>query len=64
MGTNQRQSLDPAALAILERAAAEGDSTAFSRVDEMKPCPVTEPNLYSWAAGLQGGSNLSHPKSQ
>ncbi len=51
MGTSQRQSIAPAALAILERAAAEGDSTAFSRVDEMKPCPVAERNVYSWVGG-------------
>ena len=35
-----RKSIDPAALAILERATVEGYSTAFSRVDEMKPCPI------------------------
>ncbi len=36
----KNKSIDPAALAVLERATAEGYSTAFSRVDEMKPCPI------------------------
>ncbi len=34
------KSLDPAALEMLDIAQAEGHSTAFSRVDVMKPCPI------------------------
>ncbi len=34
------KSIDPAAIAVLEKAQAAGISTAFSRVDEMKPCPI------------------------
>ncbi|MDP2660898.1 MAG: anaerobic carbon-monoxide dehydrogenase catalytic subunit [Dehalococcoidia bacterium] len=34
------KSIDPAALEMLEKAEAEGISTAFSRVDKMKPCPI------------------------
>lgn len=34
------KSLDPAALEVLEFAQAEGHSTAFSRVDVLKPCPI------------------------
>lgn len=34
------KSIDPAAIEMLERAAAEGISTAFSRVDKLKPCPI------------------------
>jgi carbon-monoxide dehydrogenase catalytic subunit len=37
---NHRKTIDPAALSVLERATAEGYSTAFSRVDKMKPCPI------------------------
>ena len=35
-----QKSIDPAALAILEIAEQQGFSTAFSRVEEMKPCPI------------------------
>ncbi len=34
------KSIDPAAIAMLEKAKFEGVSTAFSRVDSMKPCPI------------------------
>lgn len=34
------KSIDPAAVEILKKAEAEGISTAFSRADEMKPCPI------------------------
>ncbi|MBE0429170.1 MAG: anaerobic carbon-monoxide dehydrogenase catalytic subunit [Thermoleophilia bacterium] len=34
------KSIDPAALEVLERADAAGISTVFSRVDEMKQCPI------------------------
>lgn len=34
------KSIDPAAIAMLEKAKFEGVSTAFSRVDTMKPCPI------------------------
>ncbi|MDP2937534.1 MAG: anaerobic carbon-monoxide dehydrogenase catalytic subunit [Dehalococcoidia bacterium] len=34
------KSIDPAALEMLEVAEKEGISTAFSRVDRLKPCPI------------------------
>ncbi len=34
------KTIDPAAEAMLEKAAEMDISTAFSRVDEMKPCPI------------------------
>jgi carbon-monoxide dehydrogenase catalytic subunit len=34
------KSIDPAALEVLAKAEAEGISTVFSRVDEMKACPI------------------------
>ncbi|MBI4320677.1 MAG: anaerobic carbon-monoxide dehydrogenase catalytic subunit [Chloroflexi bacterium] len=35
-----KKSIDPAALEVIARTEAEGISTAFSRVDSMKPCPI------------------------
>ncbi len=35
-----KKTIDPAAEAMLERAAEQDISTAFSRVDELKPCPI------------------------
>ena len=35
-----RKSIDPAVQSMLEIADAEGISTAFSRVDSLKPCPI------------------------
>ncbi len=39
-----KRSIDPAAIEIemLEHAAASGISTAFTRAEEMKPCPIGE----------------------
>lgn len=34
------ESIDPAALQMIERAKGEGLSTCFSRVDEIEPCPI------------------------
>ena len=34
------KTIDPAAAEMLEVASIEGYSTAFSRADEMKPCPI------------------------
>lgn len=34
------RSVDPAALEMLARADAEGYNTAFSRAEQMKPCPI------------------------
>ena len=34
------KTIDPAAAEMLELASIEGYSTAFSRADEMKPCPI------------------------
>ncbi|MDP2662230.1 MAG: anaerobic carbon-monoxide dehydrogenase catalytic subunit [Dehalococcoidia bacterium] len=34
------KSIDPAALEMLEKAERDGISTAFSRVDRLKPCPI------------------------
>lgn len=34
------KSIDPAAVEMLSKAEKEGVSTAFSRADEMKPCPI------------------------
>lgn len=39
-GPGNNKSIDPAAVEMLEIAKVEGISTAFSRVDEMKPCPI------------------------
>jgi len=36
----EAKSIDPAALAMLEHAASCGIGTAFTRADEMKPCPI------------------------
>jgi carbon-monoxide dehydrogenase catalytic subunit len=38
--TPEQRSIDPAAIEILTFADAAGISTAFSRADEMKPCPI------------------------
>ncbi len=38
--TPQERSIDPAAIEILALADEIGASTAFSRADEMKPCPI------------------------
>jgi carbon-monoxide dehydrogenase catalytic subunit len=35
-----RKTMDPAAEQMLKKAAKDNVSTAFSRVDEMKPCPI------------------------
>lgn len=35
-----RKSIDPAVQSMLEVADAEGISTAFSRAEQMKPCPI------------------------
>lgn len=40
MTDNHEKSIDPAALEMLERAEKDGISTMFSRVDEIKPCPI------------------------
>ncbi|MGC8875060.1 MAG: hypothetical protein ACP5SI_11530, partial [Chloroflexia bacterium] len=34
------KSRDPAVAAMLERAEQEGISTAFSRAEALKPCPI------------------------
>jgi len=34
------KTIDPAVSAMLERAEAEGISTAFDRAEAMKPCPI------------------------
>lgn len=39
-GKGNGKTIDPAAAEMLEIAGVEGFSTAFSRVDEMKPCPI------------------------
>ncbi len=36
----RKKSIDPAALEVIAKAEAEGISTVFSRVDEMKACPI------------------------
>lgn len=36
------KSIDPAAIEMLNHASTLGISTAFSRVDEIKPCPIGE----------------------
>jgi anaerobic carbon-monoxide dehydrogenase catalytic subunit len=41
-GTKPQKSIDPQALDVLERAQTLGLSTAFSRADAMKPCPIGE----------------------
>ena len=38
--TPQQASADPAAIPLLERAQALGIGTAFSRADQMAPCPI------------------------
>ena len=38
--SDNKKSIDPAALEMLQVAAAEGLSTAFTRADKMKPCPI------------------------
>ncbi len=38
--TGNGKTIDPAAAEMLEIASVEGYSTAFSRVDGMKPCPI------------------------
>ena len=40
MSKNGKKSIDPTALEILELAEELGISTAFSRADKMKPCPI------------------------
>lgn len=39
-GQGSGKTIDPAAAVMLEIAGVEGHSTAFSRVDQMKPCPI------------------------
>ena len=36
----ETKSIDPAVIEMLEKARAEGISTAFSRAEETKPCPI------------------------
>lgn len=38
--TTKHHSVDPAALAVLAKAQAEKIPTAFSRAEDMKPCPI------------------------
>ncbi len=33
-------SIDPATIAMIEKAAQEGVSTIFQRAAEMRPCPI------------------------
>ncbi len=40
MGGNGYKSIDPAALEMLKIAEEEGYETVFSRVEEIKPCPI------------------------
>ena len=40
MADNHEKSIDPAALEMLKEAQKAGISTMFSRVDEIKPCPI------------------------
>jgi carbon-monoxide dehydrogenase catalytic subunit len=40
MADNHEKSIDPAALEMLKKAQEEGVSTMFSRVDEIRPCPI------------------------
>lgn len=40
MADNHEKSIDPAALEMLKEAEKAGISTMFSRVDEIKPCPI------------------------
>ena len=37
-----KRSIDPAAIEMLEDAVSKGIPTAFSRAEEMKPCPIGE----------------------
>ncbi len=46
----ENKTIDPAAQRILERAEAMRISTAFSRVDEMRPCPTA---LLDGQVGIQ-----------
>lgn len=41
-GKKTQKTIDPAALDVLEHAATLGLSTAFTRADAMKPCPIGE----------------------
>jgi len=41
-GSKPQKTIDPAALEVLERARTLGLSTAFTRADAMKPCPIGE----------------------
>jgi carbon-monoxide dehydrogenase catalytic subunit len=40
MSKNGKKSIDPSAVEMLELAEDLGVSTAFSRADKMKPCPI------------------------
>jgi len=40
MAEKEKKSIDPAVLEMLEKAKAEGISTAFSRAEITKPCPI------------------------
>jgi carbon-monoxide dehydrogenase catalytic subunit len=40
MVEQNKKSIDPATLEMLEKARQDGCSTAFDRVDTMKPCPI------------------------
>jgi|TARA_B100001971_G_scaffold14265_1_gene11231 hypothetical protein len=45
------KTIDPAAAEMLVLAEAEGISTAFSRTDDMKPCPICQGRSESVPAG-------------
>jgi carbon-monoxide dehydrogenase catalytic subunit len=40
MPENEKKSIDPATLKLLEKAHQDGCSTAFDRADALKPCPI------------------------
>ena len=40
MAEKEKKSIDPAVLEMLEKARQEGISTAFSRAETIKPCPI------------------------
>lgn len=40
MAEEKKQSIDPATLEMIEKAAADGCSTVFDRAETMRPCPI------------------------
>ena len=38
--SSKSTSIDPVVVELLEKAKTEGVSTAFSRAEETKPCPI------------------------